>query len=454
MNAFVLKILAIGVCFTQCVGTPAIAQTVGLQAEASAPFKDLIRDAVAQHPRVNAAIASHREAKQARREARARYLPTLGLDVAGDASISREFEERFDNIVERSRDRARADIVLRGQQLLYDGGETKARLESASAGIEAREGDVNSVASDVAVSAVTAYLSVIRSRKNLELAWEFERRHQDILTQVQVRYDEGVGALRDVARLRARIADAAAIRANIERNLISAESRYFELFRTSPPAHLAPPEQALTQATGPDDAIQLAYDNSPTLKAFAAQTNVGRHDLEAAKAEYLPNVTLSVDATKFEVFDGTSDYDVRGRIGVDYTIFSGGARSARRNQALHRFRRSEFEEQLAQQELARDINIAFRELDILEIQIGVLKRAQKANEEARDLYVEQFKIARGSLLDLLQAEADYFNATLAYTDGVWERDVSRYRILNLTGELLQNFNIVFAFSSAEAAWQR
>lgn len=455
MKAKSFKAVILGACFAFAVSTPSTAQNiVAVGVEKPSLFKDLINDAVAQHPRVNAAISSHREAKQARRETRARYLPTIGLDVAGDATISRNFEERFDNIVERSRDRARADVVLRGQQLLYDGGRTKANLDSASAGVEAREGDVETVAAEVALDAIAAYLNVIRSRKNLELAFEFEQRHQDILAQVQTRYDEGVGALRDVARLRARIADAAAIRANIERNLVNAESRYFELFKERPGADLTPPDIVVTEATQPDDAVQLAYKNNPTLKAFSAQTDIGRHDLEAAKSEYLPNVTLSVDATKFEIFDGTSDYDVRGRLGVDFTIFSGGARSARRNQALHRFRRSEFEEQLAQQELARDINIAFRELEILESQIEVLKRAKKANGDARDLYIEQFKIARGSLLDLLQAEADHFNATIAYTDGLWERDISRYRILNLTGEMLQKLNISLPISNPAELWRR
>lgn len=417
-------------------------------------FTDLVREAVENHPRVNAAISGYREAKQARREVRARYLPTIDLDVGGDASFTREFEERFDNIVERSRDPARADVVLRGEQRLYDGGETRARLNSSDATIDAREGDVDTTALEVAVEAASVYLNVLRLRHNLDLAHEFEDRHLAILDQVQTRYDEGVGALRDVARLRARLADAAAIRANIERAIAAAESRYLELFKEMPPATLLTPEPMDSAAVSVDQAIEIAYRHNPILRASAAETDAARFQLRAAESEYLPSVSFSVDATKFEVFDGRSDYDVRGRLAVTYNIFSGGARSSRRNQALHRFKRSEFDEENARQEINRDIATAFRELEVLESQVSVLERAQTANREARDLYVEQFRIARGTLLDLLQAEADYFNATIAYTDGVWDRDVAKYRLLSLTGELLEKFGIQFSFTDAQNLWRR
>ncbi|MFZ5608932.1 MAG: TolC family protein [Pseudomonadota bacterium] len=97
----------------------------------AALFIQAVREAVVRHPLVNAAIANHREARQARREVRAQLLPTLSLDFAGDASVARDFANGFDNIVARSRDAARADVVLRGEQLLFDGGAARARLQGA-----------------------------------------------------------------------------------------------------------------------------------------------------------------------------------------------------------------------------------------------------------------------------------------------------------------------------------
>lgn len=54
---------------------------------------------------------------------------------------------------------------------------------------------------------------------------------------------------------------------------------------------------------------------------------------------------------------------------------------------------------------------------------------------------EQFRLSRGSLIDLLRTEADYFAAARALVAGSVERDLAHYTLLARTGGLLRHFAI-------------
>ena len=62
-----------------------------------------------------------------------------------------------------------------------------------------------------------------------------------------------------------------------------------------------------------------------------------------------------------------------------------------------------------------------------------------ANAEARDLVVERFRTARGELLDVLQAESDWFEAGAAYLAGLADRDMAHYELMEFTGDLARFF---------------
>ncbi|RME68503.1 MAG: hypothetical protein D6782_01035 [Alphaproteobacteria bacterium] len=420
---------------------------IATPSEDPAAFAARIGAAVNQHPAVLAAIAAQRAARQARREARAAFRPSLDLNLTGDGSIAREFEDDFDNIVERSRPRARANATLSGNQLLYDAGGTSARVEGAEARIGESEQAVLTAAVDVALAAVAAYHQVVESRALIMLGEEFAGRHRDILAQVEQRFREGVGARRDVARVEARLADAEARLSGFERSLAEAESRYLELFREAPPPLLLPAPVA-SAASSEDEAIALAVGNNPDVEAARYRAEAAAKDYRAERAGALPSVSLGIDATKFDLGEERTDFDIRGRVVMRYNLYTGGAQSARMAQALQRWRQTQHDEERARREVERDVTIAFRTRAVLARRVEVLERALRANADARAIYLEQFRVARGTLLDVLEAEDDYFNAAVVYLRGLIEAEMARFRLLAQTGELLDKLDIRFSFAEA------
>lgn len=414
-------------------------------------FRQAVRMAVDTNPAVKGAIAQRQEAKASRREAKSALLPTIGVGVSGQQEITSSFGDDPDTLVERSRPQQRLDATLSGQQLLFDSGATFARMDAARQRMSEAEAQTQVAAAEIALQSIQAYLEVVQFRQLKLLSAELVNRHQDILDQVTERYDNGVGSIQDVARVSARKATAQAQLAGFDRGLARAQSRYQQLFQSDPTDFKRPQLiQALTAQE--EDKIVMALTANPLMARAAANSRAARLDQKAVERGNLPSVSVAVDATKFGVFEGQDQYDVRGRLVMDYDLFQGGARQARERQAFQRARQAEFNEDRTRMEVERDVRIALRDLAVLNRQLETLVFALDANKAARDAFVEQFAVARGTLLDLLQAEADYFAAAIDLLNGRLDRDMAHYQLMAQTGELLDVFGVTFSFASSSDIW--
>lgn len=417
------------------------------RAEAGTEFRTKVGKAVETHPSVQEAINAQREARQVRAEVRAGLLPTVNAQFNGDYSLTRNFGSDPDNIIERSRPRARTDANVTGEQLLYDFGATGARIRAASARIRAAEAEVRSVANDAGIRAVAAYYDLLAYQTLVDVGQDFIQRHRDILEDTRLRFQQGYGAGGDVARVESYLASAEGRIARFERQLASARARYQEAFGEPAPERATRPAPPVSAAKNAEEAIALSA-KSPEVAAAKAREASAEREWRAARADRLPRITGVVDATQYDVLDAGDDYDVRGRVVLRHSLFAGGRTTARANQALARFRQSEFAAERVVNEAGRDAGIAYEDVRVLERQAEALERAYIANRRTRDLFVEQFKVARGTLLDVLQAEQDYFEAATAYLQGATELDVARHVLLDRTGELLDHFDVAFSFNDA------
>lgn len=417
--------------------------------QASQAFHDMLRGAVDTNPRLGQAVAQQLEAKQAKREAKAALYPTLGVNVTSDRSLSREFRDRTGNLIESSRPRARTDATVSGQQLLYDFGATANRIEGAKYRIDGAEAGAKQVATEVAVDAARAYFDVLRARAQVEMGRDFIARHEQILADVKLRQQQGYGPAGDVARVEGYLASAEGQIAGFDRQRAQAEARFLEVFGFAAPPDLTRPVAATGASRSRDEAVDTATKNNAALSRIDALTKSAASDYRVTRSQRWPSIAFAVDASAFGITESGTDYDVRGRVVARYSVFEGGAATARAAQAFQRLRQAEANESQAQKEVERQASIAWEDMSVLERQAETLRRSYEANKRTRDLFVEQFRVARGSLIDVLQSEQDYFEAAVRYLDGLTELDVARYTLLGATGELLDVIGVTLSFSSAK-----
>ncbi len=410
-----------------------------------ADFRARVGRAIEKHPSVQEAINVQREARQVRAEVRSGLMPRVDAQLNGDYSVARNFSNDPDNIIERSRPRARADANVTAEQLLLDFGATSARVAAASARIRGAEAEVRSTASDAGLRAVAAYYDVLAYQTLVDLGQDFIKRHQQILEDTRFRFQQGYGPAGDVARVEAYLANAQGRVARFERQLSSARARYLEAFGEPAPERLVRPISPRSAAKSAEEAIALS-EKAPEVAAAKARETSAEREWRAARADRLPRISGVVDATRYDVLESNNDYDVRGRLVLRHSLFAGGRTTARANQALARYRQAEFNVERVVNEAGRDAGIAYEDVRVLERQLDTLERAYIANRRTRDLFVEQFKVSRGTLLDVLQAEQDYFEAAVEYLQGASELDVAHHVLLDRTGELLDDFGVTFSFN--------
>ncbi|KAB7647516.1 TolC family protein [Polymorphobacter fuscus] len=402
-------------------------------------FTAAIAAAVSRHPAVAEAAAGTDTARAQRREVRTGLFPTLSASLVGSQSLARDFVDTS-AAVERLLPRGRTDAAINADQLVFDFGATGGRIAGASARVRAAAADADRAATATALSAITAWYQLVAYQALTELSDAMIARHRAIVDDTGARVAAGIGAGGDMARAEASLADAIGEAAGSARALATARARYRESFGAVPPARaLYPASTGLAPSSL--DATRLQGLRSPDVAAAEALAAAARAEARAARADALPRLSAGVGGTRFNVFGQGPNYDVRGQVVLRQSLSTGGAEAARIAAADARARAAEAAAERVRAEAERDAEAAFGDARVLDASAGALADAYRANRRNRDITAEQFRLSRGTLIDLLQTEAEYSAAARALLLGSVERDLARYTLLARTGQLLRHFDI-------------
>lgn len=399
----------------------------------AAPFLERVGHAVEVHPDVAAAIAAAQASEGVRTEVRGRLFPQVQAQVVAARALARDFGDRT-TIVESLSPRARNDAVVQGSQLLFDFGATGNRIAAADDRILAAKAEVERVAGDTALRAVTAWYEVLGYQALLAIGSASVTRQHSIRDDVSQRIAQGLGTTGDLARADAGLAEAEAQASRFGRRLAQARARYHELFGNDPPAEVRRALPPRSQANDVDAAEALSR-RSPAVAAALRRAEAARRDYRAVRADGLPRLSAGIDARRYDI-PRSNDYEIRGTIVLTQSLSAGGSQRGRIQQAGGQARQAGFIADQAVAESERDAGIAFTDIASLQETEAALERSYVANRRARDSYVEQFRVSRGSLIELLRIEQDYVTAAGNYLQGVIELDVARYTLLVRTGEIL------------------
>jgi len=400
-------------------------------------FRTAIASAVERHPGTAESAAAEDEALAQLREARAAGLPSVDLSVTSYRVVARDFSNDPFNIIERSRPRQRTDALLSVQQPLFDFGATARRITAAGARLRAAGADLEAAADRVALNAVAAWYDVFAYRALVGLTEAFVASQRDLRAAVQVRIREGVSAEGDLARVDSYIAQAETRLARFRRLLANAEARFTELTGSPPPRLERAPTPGPAVPTR-EDAV-LAAEQSAPVRSADATFDASRQEARAARADRLPQVAVGVDAGRYGVIENDRDYDIRARIGMRWRLV--GAADARAEQAEARARQADARASRIREEAGRDAAIAWSDVRALEAQLESLEAAYIASRRSRDVILERFRVARGTLFDVVAAEDSYFESATTYIQALTELDAARWVLLSRMGRLLDTLRI-------------
>ncbi len=133
---------------------------------------------------------------------------------------------------------------------------------------------------------------------------------------------------------------------------------------------------------------------------------------------------------------------------INYNLFSGGADRAREREAAYSINESKAIQLNAYQDIEEGTTLAWNARVFLKQQMQYLRQHVEAALETRNAYDDQFKIGQRTLIDVLDAENELFQARREYLTAEYDDLIAQYRLLNATGSLLESLRI-----TTPAVWE-
>ncbi len=314
------------------------------------------------------------------------------------------------------------------EQPLYTGGEATARIDRAEALIRAERARLQTVEQVVFLEAIEAFTLVLRDQRVLELALANERRLSAQLDGVQRRYRFGELTQTDVAQAESRYARAVGDREAATGALEIAGTAYRRVIGELP-GELVDPFLPADLPRDFADVLALV-DDHPMVRAARSGVAAARSEIDTALSVLKPRLNLRGDASYVDDPGDINDWQSELSIGaiLSVPLYQGGGEYARIRQTRQALTEEQFSLQVAQRDVEKEIRAAWQALLTARARLMALARQVEAASLALAGVQQEARIGTRTVLDILDAEQELFEAEMAAT--VAERDalVAAYRI--------------------------
>ncbi|MDG4867055.1 TolC family outer membrane protein [Guyparkeria sp. 1SP6A2] len=410
--------------------------TVLAQPEQPDDLAAVVQQAIESNPEVQSSWHAFVSSGHDIDVARGGYLPTVDA-VASVGQESRNYGVNEDYSI------AAAEISL--TQMLYDGFFTRSEVERLDNAQLVRYYELLGSAEDIALETLTAYQDVQRQRELVELADEIYREHLDVKDQVEESSRAGVARGADLEQINARVALSEYNLVNEISNLHDVSARYLRIVGQSPAERLAP--VALDDSALPADvaeALQLAYEGNPSFRAALRDIESSRAAVESQRAAYHPRLNLNASyGVDNRDYLGVRENQRDARIGLElrFNLYNGGSDRAAVKSAAEQLNVAKSLRDKACVDMRQTLQIAYNDVRKLSDQVETLNNYRLAADRVRVAYRNQFRIGQRTLLDVLDSENEYFQASRSYVNAQADRRVAIARVLASSGQLLESLNV-------------
>jgi adhesin transport system outer membrane protein len=163
--------------------------------------------------------------------------------------------------------------------------------------------------------------------------------------------------------------------------------------------------------------------------------------LAVAKAALWPRLDLEFAANhSSDIVQGRSN-DTTVMLRVRYNLSHGGADSAGVRAARHQAHEANEVLNRTHRQIEESLSIALNAYVTTRDRLVSLQQYVESSNSTRAAYAKQFSIGQRTLLDLLNAENEYFNARLSFLSGQYTELASVFGVFAGMGQLLATLQI-------------
>lgn len=331
---------------------------------------------------------------------------------------------------------------LRVSQPLFRGGGTFSSYNSAKQRVRAGQYQLSGVEQDTLLNAVSSYMDVVAATSILELS----RNNEDVLGQQlqasRERFDVGEVTRTDVAQSEARLSVARTQVISAEGQLISAIATFERIVGYKPEGVLTQPAEYPELPASLEEALTQAHASNPDLLAAVHRAKSSDYDIWTQKSVLLPRVDLVGTMTRqvgAGVFGNTSfDQDAVG-VEVAIPLYQAGAEYSRVREAEAVARQRKYQEFDTGREVDQSVIRAWEQLETAISTIKSRDEQIQAAQVALEGVRQEQEYGARTVLDVLDAEQELFNARTNLVQAQRNRVVAVYNLLLNLGKLTPNY---------------
>ena len=421
----------------------AVAQSLpqGLAAPGRSDLRQVVQQAISTNPEVMAAWNGFQAAGNDIGVAQGNYLPSVDVS-AGIGLEDRQLDERG------SYDTSYAELTI--TQMLWDGLATASEVERLDRAELVSYYELLGASEEVALEATRAYLDVQRRRELVRLAQDNYREHLRVYNQIEARAMSGAGRRVDLEQISGRLALAESNLLTEASNLHDVTARFQRIVGDLPAETLAPvPEMDERLPADVGRALDLAFQGNPDFHAAIENIEVARAEQRGTRAAFQPRLDLRGRTGTYENADGsydlTADGEHRDRHSIELVasmnLYRGGSDRASFLAASERVEQAVNLREKACVDVRQTTQIAFNDTQRLREQLRYLNDHRQSIDRVRGAYQQQFDIGQRTLLDVLDSENEYFEASRAYANAQYDVALADARTLAAMGQLMQALQV-------------
>ncbi len=391
---------------------------------------EAVAKAVQGDPTIRKVYADVSEAQGYANETRADLRPQLALEARGGAAYR---DRSIDGVSSGGDTLFSRSVNLIGRQLLTDFGYSWWRWQDAKERVKAKDLLEKEQREISAMFATEAFLSVMRDRKQIEIAKRNLGVHEKV-SGLATERGKAAGNQADIELSSARQNLAKTLVRERELALRQSEANFIRWVGQKPPSVLVAPKYRSFSSLDEIDPQQSFHYQAVTHQLVAAGLIK-----KSLQRKYAPRVFLEVGGQLGQDVLGIEGKDnaASAMIVVSWDIFDGGRKKAEIEQAMADIDRQKaiLDETLVT--LRQDMNARWADYRTLSERISIVKQYTGELQKTVDLYQEQFDLGTRPLLSLLDIQNEVSSADIRLADYEKDHILLGYRLLFFGGQLIR-----------------
>lgn len=334
--------------------------------------------------------------------------------------------------------------TLQLTQMLYDGYFTRNLVSQFEHAKLVRYYELLDSAETMALEAVRAFEEVQRQRELVDMAQANYRKHKEIFDKIESRAKAGLSRAVDLDQIGGRLALSESNLITEVSNLNDVTARYVRVVGERPAEKLKP-LQRLDKGVPATarETLLAAYKANPSFHAALENITAARFQLERERSAHYPQLDLRVRNTwNHDVDDIPGDRQAAViELALKYNLYNGGRTNAKLREQAELVNEARDRRDIVCRNIRQELTIAWSDTRRLAEQLVQQETHRNSTDKVRTAYQQQFDIGERGLLDLLDSENEYFEASRKVSEASHNWSIAFARTQAGLGNLLRSLGI-------------